>query len=177
MFYNELPINENNIFSEDLTENNDIEEVAFKKSKKYKISRLSIKQETTIHVPLPYFQGQKALSDMLQTCSEEKEKFNLTLNIYKEHFFDVNLTFKKRSDVLINGFQHYDTTTKKNETVEFYDYYYHLENFGFEWNFPDLGFKYSITLSKDKKTILKKITMAKEKRFQIASNESKMTCF
>lgn len=127
MFYNELPVNENNIFPVDLAENNDIEEVAFKKSKKYEISSLSIKQETTAHVPLPNFQGQKALSDML-----------------------------RRSDILINGFQYYDTTTKKIETVEFYEYYFHLENFGFEWNFPDLGFKYSVTLSKDKKTILKK---------------------
>ena len=33
-------------------------------------------------------------------------------------------------DVLINGFQYYDTATQKQETIEFYDYCYDLKNVG-----------------------------------------------
>ena len=47
-----------------------------------------------------------------------------------------NITFQKRTDVLINGFQYYDTTTQKQETIEFYEYHYHLKNFGFMCNMP-----------------------------------------
>ena len=41
---------------------------------------------------------------------------------------------------------------KKNETIEFYGYYYLLENFGFRWTCPTLEFEYNITLSSDKKS-------------------------
>ena len=40
VFYNELPSDENNIFSANLAENSEIEEIQFKKSKNYAISGL-----------------------------------------------------------------------------------------------------------------------------------------
>ena len=45
IFYRELPLNENKIFTASLTEKNEIEEVRFKKSKKYAITGLSINQD------------------------------------------------------------------------------------------------------------------------------------
>ena len=87
--------------------------------KKYVISRLSINQDTTLYVSLPNIEGQKALSNILRTYSEEKIKLNLDLRIYREGNFDVTAPFKKRTDVLINGFKYYDTTTKNQETIEF----------------------------------------------------------
>lgn len=87
--------------------------------KKYAISRLSINQDTTLYVSLSNIEGQKALSNILRTYSEEKIKLNLDLRIYREGNFDVTAPFKKRTDVLINGFQYYDTTTKNQETIEF----------------------------------------------------------
>ena len=54
VFYNELPLDENNIFSANLPENNEIEEIKFKKSKNYAISGLTINQEVNSDfVPLP----------------------------------------------------------------------------------------------------------------------------
>ena len=41
---------------------------------------------------------------------------------------------------------------------------------------PQLGFAFKITLSSDKKTLLKKITVSKEKRYQIAVDDSRMNC-
>ena len=46
-------------------------------------------------------------------------KFNFDLKIYKEDYFDITVPFVKRTDVLINGSKCYDTTTQKEETIEF----------------------------------------------------------
>ena len=128
--YNELPLDENTIFSISLTENNEIEEIKFKKSNA--ISGLPINQEidNKEFVPLPNTDAEHQLSDIMRPYSKEKEKFNLTLRMYTKESFDI--TIPKRTDILLNGFQYYDTTTKKLETIAFYDYFYHLDKFGFE---------------------------------------------
>ena len=79
------------------------------------------------------------------------------MKVYKENYFDINVPFQKGTDVLINGFQYYDTTTRKQGTINFYEYYYHLKNFGFMWEHAPLELKYEITLSADEKTLTKKI--------------------
>ena len=45
IFYRELPLDENNIFTASLTDKNEIEEVRFKKSKEHAITGLSINQD------------------------------------------------------------------------------------------------------------------------------------
>ena len=40
---------------------------------------------------------------------------------------------------------------KKQEKIEFYDYYDHLVRFGFTWKNDQLEFEYSVKLSADKK--------------------------
>ena len=101
-----------------------------------------IDQDTQPNVPLPNMEGKKALSVLLRTYTEEKNKFNLDLKVYKVDHFDINVPFQKIRDVLINGFQYYDTNTQKQETIELYDYYYHLKNFGFMWEHAPLELKY-----------------------------------
>ena len=121
VFYKEIPLDEDNIFSPNITKNNEVEQIKFKKSKTYAISGLSIDQDAQSNVFLPNAEGKKALSDILRTYAEEKTKFNLDLKICKDNYFDINVPFQKRTVVLINGFQYYDTTTQKQETVEFYN--------------------------------------------------------
>ena len=128
IYYKEIPVDEDHIFSTKVTENNEVEQIKFKKSKIYAISWLLIDQDTQSNVSLPKVEGNKALSNFLRTYVEEKNKFHLDWKIYKESYFDINVLFQKRTDVLINGFHYYDTTTQKQETIEFYDYYYHLRN-------------------------------------------------
>ena len=45
IFYRELHLDENNIFTGNLAEKNEVEEVRFKKSKEYEITGLSINQD------------------------------------------------------------------------------------------------------------------------------------
>ena len=87
VFYKEIPLNEDNIFSANLTENNRVEQVKFKKSKIYAISWLSIDQKTQPNVSLPNIEGKKVLSDILRRYAEEKNKFNLDLKFLPRKLF------------------------------------------------------------------------------------------
>ena len=116
------------------------------------------------------------MSDLITTYSKEKEKFKLDLRIYNEESFDVTIPFKKRTDVSINGFQYYNTTTTKQETIEFYDYYVHWERFYFTWKNDQLEFEYSVKLSADKKKLMKKISLRKSTRRKLCIDELRMLC-
>ena len=110
VFSSELPLEENNIFSVNLAENNETEEIKFKKSKNYTIRGVAINQEVNSDfVPLSNVHAQNALSDFIRTYSNEKDNLKLDLRIYNEESFDVIIPFTKRTDILINGFQYYDT--------------------------------------------------------------------
>ena len=64
---------EDNIFSANLTKNNEVERIRFDKSKLYAISGLSINQKIDANVSLPNVERKKALSDILRTYAEEKK--------------------------------------------------------------------------------------------------------
>ena len=93
VFYKEIPLDEDNIFSANLTENNEVEQIKLKKSKLYTISWLSIDQDLKSKVSLPNIEGRKALSDILRVYAEEKKSFNLDLKIYKEGYFEIIVPF------------------------------------------------------------------------------------
>ena len=99
IYYKEIPLDEDNIFSAKHTENNEVEQIKFKKSKIYAISGLSIDQGTQSNVSLSNVEGIKAFNNILRTYAEEKTKFNLDLKIYKEIYFDINVPFQKRANV------------------------------------------------------------------------------
>ena len=120
VFYNELYLDKNNVFSANLVETIKLKTSNFKKSKNYAISGLANNQEVNSDfVPLPNADAQNALSDLIRTYSKEKEKFKLDLRFYNEESFDVTIPFKKRTHVLINGFQYYDTTKKNKKQLNF----------------------------------------------------------
>ena len=70
--------------------------------------------------------------------------------------------------------KYYDKTTQKEETIEFYNYYDNLKNFGFTWKQLPLELKHEITLSSDEKTLTKKITMGKTRRPKLVIGESRI---
>ena len=85
IFYKELPLDENNIFSANLSENNEVKEIKFKKSKKYAVTGPSINQEVESDlVSVAHLDAQNALSDLIRNHVKKKEEPNLTLKIYNE---------------------------------------------------------------------------------------------
>ena len=117
VFYKEVPVDEDNIFSANLAENNEFKQIKFKNSKIHAISGLSIDQDDQSNIFFPNIVGKK--SDVLRTYAQEKEKFSLDLRIYKEDWFGITVPLQKRMDVLIYGFKYYDTTMPKQETIDF----------------------------------------------------------
>ena len=83
-FYKELPADEDNIFSLNLSENNKVDSVKFDKPKKYEISGLSINQSTGPGVLFLNVEGKKALNNILRTHAAKKDKCNLDLRTYKK---------------------------------------------------------------------------------------------
>ena len=73
VFYKELPLDNDNIFSANLTENNKVERIKFDKSKVFAISGLSIDQTVDRTVLLPNTEWKKADSEILRTYAEEKK--------------------------------------------------------------------------------------------------------
>ena len=113
IFYKEVSADEDNIFSVNLSENNDFHQIKFDKSKKYAISGLSIDSNIQMGVLLPNVEGKKALSDILRAYAQERNKFNLDLRISRKDWFDIRVPFRKITDVLINGFEYYATATQE----------------------------------------------------------------
>ena len=66
VFYKELSVDKDNIFSANLSKNNEIEQTKLKKSKIYATNRLLIDQDLKSNVSLPSIEGRKALSDILR---------------------------------------------------------------------------------------------------------------
>ena len=62
----------------------------------------------------------------------------------------------------------FNTTTKKQEEIEFYNYSLYLEKPGFRWRDVSLGMWYSVVPSTDKKKLIKRISMGKSTRKKIA---------
>ena len=82
-FYKELLIDENNIFTANLAEENEVEEVRFKKSKEYSITGISVNQEVEPDlVPIVDLDNQNALSDLLRTYINKKKDPDLDFRIY-----------------------------------------------------------------------------------------------
>ena len=68
----------------------------------------------------------------------------------------------------------YNTTTQKQEEVEFYNYCLHLEKFGFLWRDSNLEFWYSVIPSTDKKKLIKRTSMGKSTRKKLFLDESRI---
>ena len=119
------------------------------------VTGLSTNQKAETDVIIPDLNARRSLSDMITSYEEERKNFILECHFYKKDLFDITIPFKKRSDALTTDYTYFNTTTSKIETIEFYDYYNHLKDFGFRWE-NDLV-KYEIILSADQKQIEKKI--------------------
>ena len=162
MLYKKLSIDENNIFTANLAEKNEVEEVKFKKSKEYAITVLSIKQDIDSSVvAVTDTDRQEVLSNLIQRLVKKKKDPDLHLRIYSEEAFEKIIYFKKKTESEIPPIKltFYNATTKKQEEVKFYNYMLHLEKYGFGWEDANLEFRYSVRLSTNKKN--KKISMRK----------------
>ena len=82
IFHKELPVDENNTFTADITEKNKVESVKFKKSQEYAVIGLSINQYIgSALVTVTDIDWQNFLSNSIQKLVKEKQDPDLDLKI------------------------------------------------------------------------------------------------
>ena len=89
---------------------------------------------------------------MIQKLLKEKKEPDLDLRIYNEEAFEKIIPFTKKTHTEVPAIKYtfYNTTTKKQEEVEFYNYSLRLEKCGFLWRDASLEFWYHVIPSTDK---------------------------
>ena len=120
LFYRELPIDKNNIFTASLAEKNEVEEIKFKTSKEYVITGLSISQDIDSNTAaVTDTDREEIISNLTQKLVREKENPDLDLRSYNEEAFEKIIPFKKKTESKIppTKLTFYNATTKKEEEV------------------------------------------------------------
>ena len=125
IFYREFPLDENNIFTANFAERNEVEEVSFKKSKEYAITGLSINQDIDSDlVAVADVDKQEAISNLIQKLVKEKKEPHLDLKIYCEETFEKIIPFeKKESSKVPNQKLTYYNTKDESFKFVFINYY------------------------------------------------------
>ena len=119
IFHKELSVDENNIFTADITQKNEIENLRFKKSTEYAVTGLSINQDINSNVvAVTDTDRQKVLSNLILNLVKEKKEPNFDIKIYNTETSEVIILFSKKkeaSDISPIKMTFYKTTTKKPE--------------------------------------------------------------
>ena len=96
-----------------------------KQSKEYAVTGLSINQDIDSRlIAVKDTNRQEAISNLIQKLVTEKKDPDLDLKICNEEAFEKIIPFEKKteSEVPPRKITFYNTTTKKQEEVEFYNY-------------------------------------------------------
>ena len=182
--YKELPIDENNIFTANISEKNQVQNILFRKSKEYAVTGLAINQNTDNLNEVTDKNSKRILQELIESLLKEEKD--------DEHAYSLKLHNSKGYEKVIPltklpplKFKYFSLQTKKTEEINFYNYHDHLEKFGFEWEIvgsavgisETLEFKYTIAFSPDKKKLVKKIIMSKGMRNTFFISESRIWNF
>ena len=116
IFYKELPVDKNNIFTANISEKNEVENVKFNKSLEYAVTGMSINQDIGSELmPETDIDRLNFLSNSIQNLVKEKKEPDLDLKISNPETKDIIIPFQKRSatDCPSVKLTFYNTTTKK----------------------------------------------------------------
>ena len=114
---------------------------------------------------------QNFLSNNIQKLVKEKKEPDLKIS--NPETIDIIIPFQKKSaaDCPPIKLTFYNTTTKKNEEIEFYNYFQHLQKFGFVWEniyYSDIcGMMYTCWIFIKYKRILQKSSSNGNNRINI----------
>ena len=164
IFHKGLSADESSIFTADIAEKNEKENVECKKSQEYAVTGLSIIQDIGSElVTVTDVHKLNILSNSIQNLVKEKKEPDLNLKISNPETKDIIIPFQKKSTTNCPPIKltFYNTTIKKNEEIEIYSYFNHLQKFSFVWEYLLLDSKYSIELPKDQKKLIRKMAMSK----------------
>ena len=89
-------VDDDNILSANLAENNEIKDVSLKKGQKCMVTGHSINSKPDTDIIISDLNARNSLSDMIISSEEETTKFNLHCQFCKKYLFDVAAPFFKK---------------------------------------------------------------------------------
>ena len=151
IFYKELKIDENNVFTVNTLEKNEVENVIFKKNQEYPITGMAIKPDIVESDIVK-------VTDQKKTWRFKQKDTRTSWKKKKNRLRDLKIVNPETKPVTIPPsikLVFHNTKTENNEDILFYNYYEHLQKIGFEWENMAIDFKFSLKLSKDEKSFIK----------------------
>ena len=169
IFFKELELKQDNIFTANFTRENEVENVMFSKDTKYPIPGLRIKPIPSDNklVKIEDAEEQANVSQEIQDLIKSYKEPDLSLFMSHPETNTVKVPFVKKneSDLSKIKFTCYNYSTKKNENFLVYNYIGHFKKFIFKWKQDALGLEYSVKIdSSDSKKIQKKLTLSSSTR-------------
>ena len=174
IYFKEIKIDQDNTFTANFSEENEIENVKFNKENEYGITGLTINADLPDKkiLKIENEKEQDKISREIQELIKQNKEPNLTFIISHPEIKSIEIPFVKKNETELpkKKLTFFNTITKKNEDFTFYDYVGHLEKFGYEWNKE--GFKYEIKIKNNK--IIKKLTLERQKRIDFNVDSSRI---
>ena len=174
IYFKEIKIDQDNTFTANFSEENEIENVKFNKENEYGITGLTINADLPDKkiLKIENEKEQDKISREIQELIKQNKEPNLTFIISHPEIKSIEIPFVKKNETELpkKKLTFFNTITKKNEDFTFYDYVGHLEKFGYEWNKE--GFKYEIKIRNNK--IIKKLTLEIQKRIDFNVDSSRI---
>ena len=174
IYFKEIKVDQDNTFTANFSEENEIENVKFNKENEYGITGLTINADLPDKkiLKIENEKEQDKISREIQELIKQNKEPNLTFIISHPETKSIEIPFVKKNETELpkKKLTFFNTITKKNEDFTFYDYVGHLEKFGYEWNKE--GFKYKIKIENNK--IIKKLTLERQKIIDFNDDSSRI---
>ena len=121
IFYKELPIDKNNIFTTNLSKKNKAQNILFRKSNEYPVTGLAINQNTGKLIEGTDRNRKRILQELIENLlKEEKEQEHASmLKIYHSEGYEkiIPLTKKTSPDLPTIKFKYYSQQTKNPRRI------------------------------------------------------------
>ena len=119
IFYKQLPIDENNVFTANVSKKNEVQNILFRESNEYAVIGLVISQNTDNLIEVIDRNRKRILQELIENLlkEEKEEKHVYGLKIYLSEGYEklVPLTKKTSADLPPIKFKYYSLQKKKPE--------------------------------------------------------------
>ena len=176
IYFKNINIDDDNMFTLNLSKENEIESIIFDKDHQYVITGLKINAELPDKniLKIKNVKEQSRVSGEIQEIIKNYNEPDLTLYMSNPETKAIKIPFVKKSktDLPRIKFTYFNTLTKKIENFFIYDFIGHLKKFGFDWIDNNLGLRYRIRIkNSDSKKIKEKLTLDKLTRKKTITDE------
>ena len=105
IFYNELPIGKNNIFTANISEKNKVQNMLFRKSNEYVVTGLTINQNTNSLIEVTNRNRKRMPQELIENLlkeEKEEEEHAYSLKIYHSEWYEKIIPVTKKHQLIFH---------------------------------------------------------------------------